>query len=218
MPLSCWCVGRAQGTRRCTEYGRKKDPGEGKQRGYIMSKAFKGVNTGMASLQLKAGCRQPCRQFMLKRWMQQIPGDRIVMTLSIGSNSPSETLRKPSTLEQSELQHSAENFKTFTLLGELTIQVTPKPVLWQQLTGRFLLLWHLLLINRGFMGCSVKKLNLYTKNAVIHWWRLLGTKYRAFGSLLSHQWHHTRTPDSSMPCFWKTYVESSGSLAFLESR
>lgn len=66
-----------------------------------MSKAFKGVNTGMASLQLKAGCRQPCRQFMLKRWMQQIPGDRIVMTLSIGSNSPSETPRKPSTLSGS---------------------------------------------------------------------------------------------------------------------
>lgn len=60
-----------------------------------MSKAFKGVDKGMASLQLKAGCR---RQFMLKRWMQQIPGDRIIMTLSIGSNSPSETPRKPSTL------------------------------------------------------------------------------------------------------------------------
>lgn len=41
------------------------------------------------------------RLFMLKRCMQQIPGDRIVMTLSRGSNSPSETQRKCSTLSGS---------------------------------------------------------------------------------------------------------------------
>lgn len=33
--------------------------------------------------------------------MQQITGDRIIMTLSIGSNSPLETPRKPSTVSGS---------------------------------------------------------------------------------------------------------------------
>lgn len=63
-----------------------------------MSKMFKGVDKSMTSLNLKVIY---IRQFMLKRWLQQIPGDRIKMTLSIGSNSPSEAQRKPPILSGS---------------------------------------------------------------------------------------------------------------------